>query len=183
MKNCRTPFHVQVASKDSQDTLYKAATRKSHNPNAHQAQDAILTLIMSWAEAFNGGPLTQFGETYQKLLRQHIVFPARDMTSSAPVFTPKVNPAVQAKKVQSPPAAQSSLSLSSHTDSKQPTPYATITSDYISKLKSELLNVMEYLTVMHELVDSEVSGSALRKVTRDSSSRCTLSYPCSYPCC
>lgn len=53
-------------------------------------QEKVLSLIQSWADAFRHHPeLSGVVQVYQDLLAKGIEFPATDLDSMAPIFTPE----------------------------------------------------------------------------------------------
>lgn len=61
---------------------------KNDPPTA--VQEKVLSLIQSWASAFQGQPeLSGVSAVYQDLLTKGIEFPPTDLDSLAPIHTPK----------------------------------------------------------------------------------------------
>lgn len=61
---------------------------KNDPPTA--VQEKVLSLIQSWASAFQGQPeLSGVTTVYQDLLAKGIEFPPTDLDSLAPIHTPK----------------------------------------------------------------------------------------------
>lgn len=61
---------------------------KNDPPTA--VQEKVLSLIQSWASAFQGQPeLSGVSVVYQDLLAKGIEFPPTDLDSLAPIHTPK----------------------------------------------------------------------------------------------
>lgn len=66
MKNCTEPFHAQVASKSFQADLVKVATGKG------EAAERALSLVESFADAFQAQGYPQFGATYNSLVKKGV---------------------------------------------------------------------------------------------------------------
>lgn len=93
IKNCNIAFHQNLAHKDNIKALEEVATKHG----SPIVREQVLVLIESCAEAFNKrGILPTFDELYKKLKSKGIEFPARDMNSMAPVFTPPARPVERA---------------------------------------------------------------------------------------
>jgi len=82
MKNNSAPFHERVAMRDFQADLVRLATGKG------QVAERALSLIQSWADAFQGGGPPEFQQTYRSLLAKGARFSQLDAGSAAPLFTP-----------------------------------------------------------------------------------------------
>lgn len=66
----------------------KLISPKNDPPTA--VQEKVLSLIQSWASAFQGQPeLSGVTTMYQDLLAKGIEFPPTDLDSLAPIHTPK----------------------------------------------------------------------------------------------
>lgn len=88
VKNCGNRFHVLLAKKELLDELVKVLNPKSNPPQV--VQDKILSLIQDWADAFRGSPdLTYVLETYESLRAQGVEFPAKNLDTLSPIYTPQ----------------------------------------------------------------------------------------------
>ncbi|CAB4004567.1 TOM1 2 [Paramuricea clavata] len=88
VKNCNKRFHVCVCTKDFLAELTKLIQPKYNAPV--MIQDKILALIQTWADAFSGKPeLDAVVQVYKALKMQGIQFPAQDLDSFSPIFTPE----------------------------------------------------------------------------------------------
>lgn len=87
VKNCGRRFHQQIATKDFLLELIKILTPKYDAPTV--IQDKVLSLIQSWAAAFQSAPdLKEVGKMYADLKAKGIEFPVTEVDSSAPIHTP-----------------------------------------------------------------------------------------------
>nr|CAI5843952.1 unnamed protein product [Callosobruchus analis] len=88
VKNCGKRFHILVCNKDFIQELVKLIGPKNDPPTA--VQEKVLSLIQSWASAFQNQPeMSGVLSVYQDLLAKGIEFPATDLDSLAPIHTPK----------------------------------------------------------------------------------------------
>lgn len=90
VKNCGPRFHKQIASKDFLVDLTKILGQKGIPSNLpHVVKEKVLSLIQSWADAFRNVPeLQQIQTCYQSLKDQGHEFPAQDLDTLSPIFTP-----------------------------------------------------------------------------------------------
>ena len=88
VKNCGKTFHVLVANKEFIQELVKLIGPKYEPPPA--VQEKVLSLIQIWAETFaNQSDLKGVVEVYQELKNKGIEFPAPDLDSIVPIYTPQ----------------------------------------------------------------------------------------------
>lgn len=87
VKNCGRRFHTLVTSKDFVQDLVKLIGPKNDPPA--QLQEKVLSLIQTWADAFRNQPdLSGAYQIYVELKNKGIEFPAQDLDSMVPIYTP-----------------------------------------------------------------------------------------------
>lgn len=94
VKNCGFQFLSFVARQEFQDDLIEIAKNRGI---ASPVREKVLTLIMSWAEAFvhMQDVYPTFQQTFAFLRSDpNIEFPARDATAMSPIFTPPISVAM-----------------------------------------------------------------------------------------
>jgi len=86
VKNCGVDFHLEVGSLEFLNELEAMVAK---NDCERPVRAKVLMLVQSWAEAFSQvrDDMPAFEDLYMRLRRKGFEFPARDMTSMAPVFT------------------------------------------------------------------------------------------------
>ena len=88
VKNCGKAFHTLVANKAFIQELVNLIGPKNDPPAA--VQEKVLTLIQIWADAFRSQPdLNGVVQVYQELKNKGIDFPATNLESMAPIYTPQ----------------------------------------------------------------------------------------------
>lgn len=149
VKNCGKAFHVLVATKEFIQELVKLIGPKNDPPPI--VQEKVLSLIQVWADAFRSQPdLNGVVQVYHELKNKGIEFPATDLDSLAPIYTPQ-------RSVPDGAATESSISLSPHHASQTPgspamPPPSSMSQDQIAKLQSELDIVTMNMTVLGDML-------------------------------
>ncbi|XP_053683499.1 target of Myb1 membrane trafficking protein isoform X2 [Sabethes cyaneus] len=149
VKNCGKAFHVLVANKEFIQELVKLIGPKNDPPPI--VQEKVLSLIQIWADAFRSQPdLNGVVLVYQELKNKGIEFPATDLDSLAPIYTPQ-------RSVPDGAATESSISLSPHHVSQTPNspampPPSSMSQEQIAKLQSELDIVTMNMTVLGDML-------------------------------
>ncbi|XP_072396413.1 TOM1-like protein 2 isoform X2 [Diabrotica undecimpunctata] len=148
VKNCGKRFHVLVCNKDFIQELVKLIGPKNDPPTA--VQEKVLSLIQSWASAFQNQPdMSGVIAVYQDLLAKGIEFPPTDLDSLAPIHTPK-------KSVSS-----TEMPLPSETVPVPPTQASprhaqtspgVLTPEQRAKLQSELDVIQSNMAVLGEML-------------------------------
>lgn len=148
-KNCGKAFHVLVATKEFIQELVKLIGPKNDPPPI--VQEKVLSLIQVWADAFRSQPdLNGVVQVYHELKNKGIEFPATDLDSLAPIYTPQ-------RSVPDGAATESSISVSPHHASLTPgspamPPPSSMSQDQIAKLQSELDIVTMNMTVLGDML-------------------------------
>ena len=90
VKNCGHRFHLLVANKDFLNDLTKLLGSKGQASSLpHAIQEKVLTLIQSWCDAFrNAADLQAIKKCYDDLKAQGHEFPAQNLDTLSPIFTP-----------------------------------------------------------------------------------------------
>lgn len=149
VKNCGKAFHVLVATKEFIQELVKLIGPKNDPPPI--VQEKVLSLIQVWADAFRSQPdLNGVVQVYHELKNKGIEFPATDLDSLAPIYTPQ-------RSVPDGAATESSISVSPHHASQTPgspamPPPSSMSQDQIAKLQSELDIVTMNMTVLGDML-------------------------------
>lgn len=149
VKNCGKAFHVLVATKEFIQELVKLIGPKNDPPPI--VQEKVLSLIQVWADAFRSQPdLNGVCQVYHELKNKGIEFPATDLDSLAPIYTPQ-------RSVPDGAATESSISVSPHHASQTPgspamPPPSSMSQDQIAKLQSELDIVTMNMTVLGDML-------------------------------
>lgn len=150
VKNCGKAFHVLVATKEFIQELVKLIGPKNDPPPI--VQEKVLSLIQVWADAFRSQPdLNGVVQVYHELKNKGIEFPATDLDSLAPIYTPQ-------RSVPDGAATESSISVSPHHASHQTPgspampPPSSMSQDQIAKLQSELDIVTMNMTVLGDML-------------------------------
>lgn len=149
VKNCGKAFHVLVANKEFVQELVKLIGPKNDPPPI--VQEKVLSLIQIWADAFRSQPdLNGVVLVYQELKNKGIEFPATDLDSLAPIYTPQ-------RSVPDGAATESTMSVSPHHASQTPNspampPPSSMSQDQIAKLQSELDIVTMNMTVLGDML-------------------------------
>ncbi|XP_078348635.1 TOM1-like protein 2 isoform X2 [Oculina patagonica] len=162
VKNCGHRFHVLLAKKELLDELVKVLNPKANPPQI--VQDKILSLIQDWADAFRGSPdLTYVLETYETLKAQGVEFPAKNLDTLSPIYTPqRTQPEQPAPAPSRPPASQPPVV---YPQGVQPVPAMQApsgpvvpTPEQLGKIRSELDIVHGNITVMSEMLTEMTPG-------------------------
>ncbi|CAG9853962.1 unnamed protein product [Phyllotreta striolata] len=150
VKNCGKRFHVLVCNKDFIQELVKLIGPKNDPPTA--VQEKVLSLIQSWASAFQSQPeLSGVNVVYQDLLAKGIEFPPTDLDSLAPIHTPKKSvttekpPAVEPHQPPRMESASPQHAVAHHSP-------GSLTPEQRAKLQSELDVVQSNMTVLGEML-------------------------------
>ncbi|XP_028395528.1 TOM1-like protein 2 [Dendronephthya gigantea] len=166
VKNCNRRFHICVATQDFLHELTKLLQPKYNAPV--MIQDKILALIQTWADAFKGKPeLDAVPHVYNKLKTQGIQFPAQDLDSFSPIYTPERSvpeqqpgdsepthhmvPGLPAG-VRSRPATRQPTASRHTTAPRHTTGPRTLTTEKLAKLRSQLDVVQGNIQVMSEML-------------------------------
>ncbi|KAJ8969713.1 hypothetical protein NQ314_001627 [Rhamnusium bicolor] len=145
VKNCGKKFHILVCNKDFIQELVKLIGPKNDPPTA--VQEKVLSLIQSWASAFQSQPeMSGVISVYQDLLAKGIEFPPTDLDSLAPIHTPK-------KTVSSEvTVSESHVPQPSSPVAQVPSPTGYLTPEQRAKLQSELDVVQSNMSVLGEML-------------------------------
>ncbi|XP_021696840.1 TOM1-like protein 2 isoform X1 [Aedes aegypti] len=149
VKNCGKAFHVLVANKEFIQELVKLIGPKNDPPPI--VQEKVLSLIQIWADAFRSQQdLNGVVQVYQELKNKGIEFPATDLDSLAPIYTPQ-------RSVPDGAATDNTMSVSPHHASQTPNspampPPSSMSQDQIAKLQSELDIVTMNMTVLGDML-------------------------------
>lgn len=170
VKNCGKRFHVQVAHKDFLQDLVKIIGPKNDPPQV--VQEKVLSLIQTWADAFQSIPeLKEVSKVYQELKHKGIEFPPTDLDKMAPIHTPAKLPG------SSPPAAhaypihpagaavpvvhQTPPQHPQHHQQPAPQPAAgplALGGDQMQKLRTELDVVQQNMKVLSDMLTELTPG-------------------------
>ncbi|XP_027039335.1 target of Myb protein 1-like [Pocillopora damicornis] len=143
VKNCGHRFHLFIAKKDFLDELVKILSPKTNPPQI--VREKILSLIQDWADAFRGSPeLTNVIETYESLRAQGLEFPAKNLDTLSPIYTPQRPPVPQLVQSMRPMQAPSGPVV--------PTP------EQLGKISSEIDIVNGNINVMSEMLTEMTPG-------------------------
>ncbi|KAJ8978560.1 hypothetical protein NQ317_012083 [Molorchus minor] len=150
VKNCGKRFHVLVCNKDFIQELVKLIGPKNDPPTA--VQEKVLSLIQSWATAFQDQPeMAGVVFVYQDLRAKGIEFPPTDLDSLAPIHTPKKSVSTEssapdAHSVHTPQAPRPA------SPAHIPSPTGHLTPEQRAKLQSELDVVQSNMSVLSEML-------------------------------
>ncbi|KAK2557186.1 TOM1-like protein 2 [Acropora cervicornis] len=162
VKNCGHRFHAVVAKKDFLDELVKVLNPKVSPPQV--VQEKILSLIQDWADAFRGSPdLCYVMETYETLRAQGIEFPAKNLDTLSPIYTPQ---RTQPERPTPPPPKQppppQTATVHPQTPQSRPVkaPVGPVvpTPEQMGKIRSELDIVNGNIAVMSEMLTEMTPG-------------------------
>ncbi|PFX29028.1 TOM1-like protein 2 [Stylophora pistillata] len=160
VKNCGHRFHVLIAKKDFLDELVKILGSKNNPPQI--VQDKILSLIQDWADAFRGSPeLTNVLETYESLRAQGLEFPAKNLDTLSPIYTPqRTQPERPAPAPSRPPPIQPPVPLPFQSVPPMQAPSGPVvpTPEQLGKIRSELDIVNGNINVMSEMLTEMTPG-------------------------
>ncbi|CAO1371553.1 unnamed protein product [Diamesa serratosioi] len=150
VKNCGKTLHVLVANKEFIQELVKLIGPKYEPPPA--VQEKVLSLIQIWAETFaNQSDLKGVVEVYQELKNKGIEFPAPDLDSIVPIYTPQKSVIQQAPV----PAAVATAHQMHHDITDSPHHYipGKVSPEQVAKLQSELDLVQMNMTILSEMLN------------------------------
>ncbi|GFQ67159.1 target of Myb protein 1 [Trichonephila clavata] len=165
VKNCKRRFHLLVMQKDFILELVKLIGPKNDPPAA--VQEKVLSLIQSWADAFQGNPEMQgVVQVYHDLKQKGIEFPMTDLDAMAPIHTPQrsVLPNSSPPSVvsdQTVHAAQPSLHQNPNPMPDVLPPQAvpiSLNAEQLAKLRSELDIVQGNMKVFGEMLTELTPG-------------------------
>ncbi|ELU12259.1 hypothetical protein CAPTEDRAFT_174498 [Capitella teleta] len=156
VKNCGLRFHVQVTQKDFLQEMVKIIGPKNDPPQV--VQEKVLSLIQTWADAFQGQPdLKEVCKVFQDLKHKGIEFPMTDLDSMAPIHTP-------ARTEWSRPAANNPAVVPPQMQQPQPAPVVppqgpvAVTPAQLAKLRSEFDIIQQNCKVFSEMLTEMSSG-------------------------
>ncbi|KAK2181661.1 hypothetical protein NP493_386g05025 [Ridgeia piscesae] len=87
VKNCGRRFHLHIVQKDFLQEMIKIIGPKNDPPQI--VQEKVLSLIQTWADAFQQSPdLKEVSRVYQDLKGKGIEFPMTSLDHMAPIHTP-----------------------------------------------------------------------------------------------
>ncbi|XP_058950698.2 TOM1-like protein 2 [Pocillopora verrucosa] len=160
VKNCGHRFHLLIAKKDFLDELVKILSPKTNPPQI--VQDKILSLIQDWADAFRGSPeLTNVMETYESLRAQGLEFPAKNLDTLSPIYTPqRTQPERSAPAPSRPPPSQPPVPqpVQSMRPMQAPSGSVVPTPEQLGKIRSEIDIVNGNINVMSEMLTEMTPG-------------------------
>ncbi|KAK2169905.1 hypothetical protein LSH36_6g13051 [Paralvinella palmiformis] len=178
VKNCGRRLHIQIAHKDFLQEMVKIIGPKNDPPQV--VQEKVLSLIQTWADAFQGIPeLKEVNKVYQELRNKGIEFPATDLDNMAPIHTPartmpetdaiiqrSASARVQHQPTRSPPRAHTLPypgGLGPHgvppvPQQQVPTGPVMLAPEQLAKLKSELDIVQQNINVFSEMLTEITPG-------------------------
>lgn len=165
VKNCKRRFHLLVMQKDFILELVKLIGPKNDPPAA--VQEKVLSLIQSWADAFQGNPEMQgVVQVYHDLKQKGIEFPMTDLDAMAPIHTPQrsVLPGSSPPSVvpdQTVHATQPSLLQNPNPMPDVLPPQAVpinLNAEQLAKLRSELDIVQGNMKVFGEMLTELTPG-------------------------
>ncbi|GFY78825.1 target of Myb protein 1 [Trichonephila inaurata madagascariensis] len=165
VKNCKRRFHLLVMQKDFILELVKLIGPKNDPPAA--VQEKVLSLIQSWADAFQGNPEMQgVVQVYHDLKQKGIEFPMTDLDAMAPIHTPQrsVLPSSSPPSVvsdQTVHAAQPNLHQNPNPMPDVLPPQAVpinLNAEQLAKLRSELDTVQGNMKVFGEMLTELTPG-------------------------
>ncbi|XP_026469164.1 TOM1-like protein 2 [Ctenocephalides felis] len=143
VKNCGRPLHVQVCAKDFIQDLVKLIGPKNDPPPV--VQERVLSLIQSWADAFQNQPeLSGVVSVYSELRNKGIEFPAPDVDTAAPIHTPHRSVHEDEPALSHSPRQPAPM--------HQPQTSSDLSPSQIAKLQSELQMVTENMSVLGEML-------------------------------
>ncbi|KAG8197534.1 hypothetical protein JTE90_007270 [Oedothorax gibbosus] len=165
VKNCTRRFHLLVSQKDFIQELVKLIGPKNDPPTA--VQEKVLSLIQSWADAFQQNSEMQgVVQIYQDLKQKGIEFPMTDLDTMAPIHTPQRSVAPSSSPPSSlPDQAVQSMQAASHPN-PNPMPDVlppqampiTLNAEQLAKLRSELDIVQGNMKVFGEMLTEMTPG-------------------------
>lgn len=145
VKNCGKKFHILACNKEFIQELVKLIGPKNDPPTA--VQEKVLSLIQSWASAFQNQPeMSGVTTVYQDLLAKGIEFPPTDLDSLAPIHTPKKSISL------TPVMAEPHAPQPSSPEGDMPGPTGYLTPEQRAKLQSELDVVQSNMSVLGEML-------------------------------
>ena len=154
VKNGGDAFHESVSNPDFLNVISTIGTTAKER----HVSDLALSLLSQWARAFPAQGLMSYADAYNKLKNRGVTFPD---AGTAPVFTPPPNLAIHAppRQVASSRAPDRSPNRSPgrspRLEEKEPAerhPLSWASPFYVDKIKTESLQVIEYLTLFQQLI-------------------------------
>lgn len=170
VKNCGKRFHIHIATKEFMQEMIKLISPK-YNPSV-ELQNTVLSLIQTWAYAFQSSPeLREVSKHYQELKTKGVEFPVLDPDLASQTFIPEksaspvaatdvaVHRGTRSGTAMSP-TSQYALqrSLSSPPVSMYQ-PNVVSGPDRVAKLRSELGTVQQNCRVFGEILTELSSGA------------------------
>lgn len=157
VKNCGRRFHVIICTKDFTQELVKVISPK--NETSIEVQEKILTLLQTWADAFQKHPdLQGVSEVYQELKMKGVEFPMTNLDTMAPVQTGMSQPSTSStsqgvnyhREVE-----ESFITVADYSEPTQPDviPSLSLNKEQKTKLKRELQVVEGNMSVLKEMLD------------------------------
>ena len=193
VKNGGDAFHESVSNPEFLNTIATVGTTAKER----HVSDMALSLLSQWARAFPAQGLMSYADVYNKLKNKGVAFPDSASSSAAPVFTPPVNLAIHAPPRQiatsrapdrspnrSPNKSPNrSPSRSPRLEEKEPVsgnsernPLSWASPFYVDKIKTESLQVIEYLQLFQQLIAAEpASAAAVQQLKANESVQSLLS--------
>ncbi|XP_073247471.1 TOM1-like protein 2 [Porites lutea] len=162
VKNCGHRFHVLLAKKEFLDEIVKILSPKNNPPQV--VQDKILSLIQDWADAFRSSPdLSYVMETYETLRAQGLEFPAKNLDTLSPIYTPeRTQPERPPTRPSRPPPTQPTVVPPQATQPghavQAPGGPVVPTPEQLGKIRSELDIVHGNISVMSEMLTEMTPG-------------------------
>lgn len=162
VKNCGRRFHVVVCTKDFIQELVRVISPK--NDTSTEVQEKVLTLIQTWADAFQKHPdLQGVSEVYQELKLKGVEFPMTNLDTMAPVVTPHNHKQVvqcqpstsSAPKTVRRDVEESFITVADYNEPPQPEvqPPLSLNKEQKTKLRRELEIVEGNMSVLKEMLD------------------------------
>lgn len=167
VKNCGPRFHKLVASKEFLNDLTKILGQKGQPSNMPQVvNERVLSLIQSWSDAFRNAPeLQQIKVCYDSLKAQGHEFPAQDLDTLSPIFTPNRSelagpePQINGTRVRTfAPPPMHSAPVRGLPPPQQPSGPINPTPEQMAKMRSELDIVEGNVRVLSEMLSELQPG-------------------------
>lgn len=157
VKNCGKRFHTLACAREFITELVKMIGPKNEPPTV--VQEKVLSLIQTWADAFQNKPYTQgVVQVYQELKAKGMQFPMTDLDSMAPILTPErsvpetmsgINQHEQLDMCDGIVGNQQQIQSSPQLSSSSP---IRLEEQQIKKLKSEIDVVQGNMRVLGEML-------------------------------
>lgn len=167
VKNCGRRFHLLISQKDFILELVKLIGPKNDPPTA--VQEKVLSLIQSWADAFQSNPEMQgVVQVYHDLKQKGIEFPMTDLDTMAPIHTPQrsVPPSISPAPPHLPEPVLHATQLPAQPINPNPMPDVlprhtgpiNLNPEQLAKLRSELDIVQGNMKVFCEMLTELTPG-------------------------